>query len=720
MVSIMFEPEKSPACSNRPTCGRGVTMSMSALVMVAALAAMTGGCGQANVYHEPPPPDVVVTRPVRQGVTSYLEYTGTAQASETVVLRARVRGFLKQRLFRDGDDVKAGQLLFVIDEEPFQVRLEQARARQGEAEAALKKAEESKAREVASAQLALDLSQLDLSRLEESRTRTLVGRNASSREDLDRKPRRLARRPRPRSSPTAPSLEQAEVDYETSILVRQVDPRRRPSPKSGTPRSTWAIAGSHRRSTAGSTAASSTWATTSAKARPPSWRRSSRPTRSAPTSTSARGTCSACNRWSAWGGRRTIARPGSRWRWASATSKDTRTWGWSITPTRASTPGPARSACRGIFPNPDRRDRAGPLRPGPAPVRSPRERPARPRPAPSARTRAGQYLLVVGKDDNVERRQVKPGTEVGAMRVVDGEIGPDDRVVVDGLLRARPGLKVDPEVRGSGRRPSPRRHRPPRCHPAPEADRASESRSMFSKFFIERPIFANVIAIVTMLVGGVTLFGLPIEQYPADHAADRPGHHELPRRQRPGPLRHRRLPDRAGGQRRRGDALHVLDLLERRLVHADGHLRGRHRPRQGPGPGPEPRGDRAAEAAAGGAAAGDHQPRSSRPTSSWWSALTSPDGRYDGLFLSNFATLRSQGCAQPDHGRRRHPGLRRRQLRDADLARPREAQGPQPDDRGRAGRDRASRMSRSPPARSGNLPRRATRASSTPSPPWAA
>src|SRR5258708_23112419 len=37
---------------------------------------------------------------------------------------------------------------------------------------------------------------------------------------------------------------------------------------------------------------------------------------------------------------------------------------------------------------------------------------------------------------------------------------------------------------------------------------------MFSRFFIERPIFANVIAILTMLVGGVTLVGLPIERYP--------------------------------------------------------------------------------------------------------------------------------------------------------------------------------------------------------------
>ena len=37
---------------------------------------------------------------------------------------------------------------------------------------------------------------------------------------------------------------------------------------------------------------------------------------------------------------------------------------------------------------------------------------------------------------------------------------------------------------------------------------------MFSRFFIERPIFANVIAIVTMLVGGLALWTLPVEQYP--------------------------------------------------------------------------------------------------------------------------------------------------------------------------------------------------------------
>ena len=59
---------------------------------------------------------------------------------------------------------------------------------------------------------------------------------------------------------------------------------------------------------------------------------------------------------------------------------------------------------------------------------------------------SGQYLLVVGSDDTVEYRPVKVGATVDGLRVVQGKIGPDDRVVVDGLLRARPKLKVSPKL----------------------------------------------------------------------------------------------------------------------------------------------------------------------------------------------------------------------------------------------------------------------------------
>jgi membrane fusion protein (multidrug efflux system) len=58
---------------------------------------------------------------------------------------------------------------------------------------------------------------------------------------------------------------------------------------------------------------------------------------------------------------------------------------------------------------------------------------------------SGQFLLIVGAGDIVERRTVKAGRRMGEMRVVEGKIGKEERVVVDGLLQARPKRKVAPK-----------------------------------------------------------------------------------------------------------------------------------------------------------------------------------------------------------------------------------------------------------------------------------
>jgi len=58
----------------------------------------------------------------------------------------------------------------------------------------------------------------------------------------------------------------------------------------------------------------------------------------------------------------------------------------------------------------------------------------------------GRYLLVVDKDSVVEQRKVTIGPRVGDLRVIDKGLAADDRVVVDGILRAIPGQKVDPQV----------------------------------------------------------------------------------------------------------------------------------------------------------------------------------------------------------------------------------------------------------------------------------
>ena len=274
----------------------------------------------------------------------------------------------------------------------------------------------------------------------------------------------------------------------------------------------------------------------------------------------ARTTCSASRRWSREGGEpddRTG--PRSRWRWAWATRRATRTGAGSTTPTRAIDTGTGTVRVRGIFPNP-----GGVITPGLfVRTRVPFDRHENALLVPDralGSDQGGPYLLVVGQGRQ-GRAPRSPSRHPGRRGCAwsRARSAPTIGSSSTGLLRARPGLKVAPKIesRPPGRR---RRRRPTGVRTRlPEADRASPT--MFSKFFIERPIFANVIAIITMLVGAVTLFGLPIEQYPQITPADGPGRDELPRGQRPGPLRHRRLADRAGGQRRRGDALHVLDLL---------------------------------------------------------------------------------------------------------------------------------------------------------------
>jgi len=85
-------------------------------------------CGQGNVYAPPPPPQVTAMQPVRRMVTEYLEYTGNTQAVNTVQLQARVQGFLEKVFFKDGDVVKKGQLLFLIQQDTYQAQLAQAEA----------------------------------------------------------------------------------------------------------------------------------------------------------------------------------------------------------------------------------------------------------------------------------------------------------------------------------------------------------------------------------------------------------------------------------------------------------------------------------------------------------------------------------------------------------------------------------------------------------------
>jgi RND family efflux transporter MFP subunit len=104
-----------------------------ALLLVASV-----GCTRTNQYVAPPPPEVSVAQPITEDVTDYLEFTGTSRAVEAVDLRSRVSGYLQSIEFEDGAYVKQGQLLFVIEPEPFEVALASEKAKLRKAQAALK------------------------------------------------------------------------------------------------------------------------------------------------------------------------------------------------------------------------------------------------------------------------------------------------------------------------------------------------------------------------------------------------------------------------------------------------------------------------------------------------------------------------------------------------------------------------------------------------------
>ena len=75
-------------------------------------------------------------------MTKQAEFVGRAEALEKVDLRARVQGFLGARLFKDGDDVKEGQIVFTIEKDPFEATVDQRKAQLASAQATLANADQ--------------------------------------------------------------------------------------------------------------------------------------------------------------------------------------------------------------------------------------------------------------------------------------------------------------------------------------------------------------------------------------------------------------------------------------------------------------------------------------------------------------------------------------------------------------------------------------------------
>ncbi len=111
------------------------------LLLFILLGMLSVGCAPPNTYQAPPPPEVTVANPIVKEVSRSLFYTGTTEPVELVQIRARVSGFIDKIAFEDGVLVEENQLLYVIEQDPFSIAVRQAKAAQLLAEERVKSAQ---------------------------------------------------------------------------------------------------------------------------------------------------------------------------------------------------------------------------------------------------------------------------------------------------------------------------------------------------------------------------------------------------------------------------------------------------------------------------------------------------------------------------------------------------------------------------------------------------
>lgn len=147
------------------------------------------------------PPRVEVTRPVSRTVTDNELFTGRLTAAQTVDIRPRVSGYLIRALFKEGADVKKGDLLFEIDPRPYQTELNRAKTTLDAAEARLK-----------------------LAQAEYARNRALFTKAAVSREELDRSKSALDLA-RAQVAVAKATLDMARINFDFTRVMAPIDGR---------------------------------------------------------------------------------------------------------------------------------------------------------------------------------------------------------------------------------------------------------------------------------------------------------------------------------------------------------------------------------------------------------------------------------------------------------------------------------------------------------------
>src|SRR6267142_647198 len=172
------------------------------LIAMAVLATgpLLAGCGK-HPSKTAPPAVVSVIQPVARDVIEWDEYIGRLESPESVEIRARVSGYLDKVHFKEGKEVKKGDLLFTIDRRPYQAEYDRAEAEHERAQ-----------------------SQADLAKSDAERAKNLIATKAISQEDFDTKTKTYASALAAVKSAHA-ALESAKLNLECTEVRSLIDGR---------------------------------------------------------------------------------------------------------------------------------------------------------------------------------------------------------------------------------------------------------------------------------------------------------------------------------------------------------------------------------------------------------------------------------------------------------------------------------------------------------------
>ena len=380
------------------------------LGLAIALATLVASCGdnasQQKQGGAPPAPQVTVAKPTQRTVSDYDEYVGRFAAVDSVEVRARVSGYLDSVDFKDGQMVKQGDLLFTIDKRPFQTALDQSRAN----------------RQLAQSNLTYTESDL-------KRAQQLVAEKTVTEQVFEQRSQAF-RNAQASVAAASAAVRQAELDMQFTELRAPIDGRigdRRVSPGN---------------LVTGGTSGNTTLLATIVSQDPIHFE-----------FTFDEASYLRYERMAKEGADVASRGPGVNVSLKLIDEKDFTHEGRMDFVDNAIDRSTGTIRGRALFKNPNSVFTPGMF----ARVRVPASPPYQALLVPDTALgteQAKRYLLVVGADDMVTMKYVIVGQVVdGGLRVIKEGLAADDRVIVDGLMRARAGIKVTPQEQAAKAEP---------------------------------------------------------------------------------------------------------------------------------------------------------------------------------------------------------------------------------------------------------------------------